>query len=82
MTYAIELRAQEFYPIYEQVLRNHQSKVRIKSIILEEEEHLSEMQEGVQKIPFGQKYAEKACSFEHSLYNKWMDCIKGDLLKN
>lgn len=79
VTYAIELRAQEFYPIYEEVLREHQSKVYVKSIILEEEEHLREMQEGIANLPSGSKYAEKACSFEHFLFNKWMDCIEADL---
>jgi len=79
VTYAIELRAQEFYPIYEQVLREYRSKVYVKSIILEEEEHLREMQEGIANLPLGLKYAENVCSFEHFLFNKWMNGVEADL---
>lgn len=79
VTYAIELRAQKFYPLYEQMLRNHQSKVYVKSIILEEEQHLHEMEEGIKKLPLGAKYAKKACSFEHALFNKWIECVEADL---
>lgn len=79
VTYAIELRAQEFYPIYDQVLRDHRSKVYVKSIILEEQEHLHEMKEGIKHITSGMKYAEKACSFEHDLFNKWINHVEADL---
>jgi len=51
-TYAIELRAEEFYPIYEQVLWEHRSNVYVKSIILEEE-HLREFEEGIVNLDLG-----------------------------
>jgi len=40
VTYAIEVRADELYPIYQDVLSEAGSKVMVKSIILEEEGHL------------------------------------------
>ena len=40
VTYAIELRAQAFYPLYENILRANHSNIYVKSIILEEQEHL------------------------------------------
>jgi len=43
VTYAIEVRADELYPIYQEALENVSSKVNVKSIILEEEGHLEEM---------------------------------------
>src|ERR1700742_465798 len=43
VTYAIEVRADELYPIYQDALDNARSKVNVKSIILEEEGHLEEM---------------------------------------
>lgn len=43
VTYAIEVRADELYPVYQEVLTNAKSKVNVKSIILEEEGHLEEM---------------------------------------
>ncbi|MDN3508794.1 MAG: hypothetical protein P0S93_02035 [Candidatus Neptunochlamydia sp.] len=79
VTYAIEIRAQKFYPIYDQILREQQSKVYVKSIILEEEQHLYEMEEGIKKLPLGEKYAKKACSFENALFNKWIEGVEADL---
>ncbi|RYE18927.1 MAG: hypothetical protein EOP51_20980, partial [Sphingobacteriales bacterium] len=43
VTYAIEVRADELYPIYQDALDAAGSKVNVKSIILEEEGHLEEM---------------------------------------
>lgn len=43
VTYAIEIRAKEIYSIYECQLRELNSKVFVKSILLEEEEHLNEI---------------------------------------
>ena len=43
VTYAIEVRADELYPVYQEALENAGSKVNVKSIILEEEGHLEEM---------------------------------------
>src|SRR5690606_15251977 len=43
VTYTIELRAGRLYPCYQQVLTEQQSKITVKSIILEEEGHLEEM---------------------------------------
>ncbi|MDB5133875.1 MAG: hypothetical protein JWP37_478, partial [Mucilaginibacter sp.] len=43
VTYAIEVRADELYPVYQEALDNVSSKVNVKSIILEEEGHLEEM---------------------------------------
>ena len=36
VTYAIELRAEELYPLYDELLRKVHSKVAVKSILLEE----------------------------------------------
>ncbi len=43
VTYAIEMRADSLYPVYQNVLTKWSSKVTVKSIILEEEGHLEEM---------------------------------------
>lgn len=72
VTYAIELRAQELYGIYDEVLRAARSKVTVRSILLEEKEHLSEMVEGLRAIPSGEIYAEQACVFEGKLCERWI----------
>src|SRR6201996_6653352 len=43
VTYAIEGRADDLSPVYQDVLDNAGSRINIKSIILEEEGHLEEM---------------------------------------
>lgn len=72
VTYAIELRAGELYLIYDKVLKEAKSKVTVKSILLEEKEHLNEMKEGLHQLPSGFIHAERVCVFEGELCRKWM----------
>jgi rubrerythrin len=73
VTYAIEVRADELYPIYQDALDNAGSKVNVKSIILEEEGHLEEMINQLQKFsPDWQLHAQKAVDMETRLFNQWV----------
>lgn len=72
VTYAIELRADELYRIYDEALKRSGSKVAVKSILLEEKEHLNEMIEGLHKLPSGFDHAEQICAFEGDLCKKWI----------
>lgn len=75
VTYAIELRADELYHIYDQILRKVGSPIIIKSIVLEEKEHLNEMREGLQKLPLGLIHAEKISKIESRLCKAWLDAV-------
>ncbi|MFS8562911.1 MAG: hypothetical protein LVR00_00665 [Rhabdochlamydiaceae bacterium] len=75
VTYAIELRAEELYPIYDEVLRQAGSRVAVKSILLEEKEHLNEMKEGLAKLPSGFVHAEHICKIESKLCKAWLEGI-------
>jgi len=75
VTYAIELRAEELYPIYDTVLRKTSSRVAVKSILLEEKEHLAEMKEGLKQISSGFIHAEQICAIESNLCKVWLDGI-------
>lgn len=75
VTYAIELRAAELYPLYDEMLRMEKSKVRVRSILLEEKEHLDEMREGLTQIPLGFFHAEKICAMEGDICKKWIEAI-------
>jgi hypothetical protein len=80
VTYAIEVRADELYPIYQNALDEASSKVNVKSIILEEEGHLEEML--VQLKSFSadwEKHAEKAVEFETKLFNDWLEALKKEV---
>lgn len=79
VTYAIELRAQELYPIYDKILREAGSKVTVRSILLEENEHLEEMKAGLQRMPSGFLHAEKVCAFEKELYKSWLEVVTNEV---
>jgi len=79
VTYAIEVRADELYPVYQEALETAGSKVNVKSIILEEEGHLEEMLNQLKTFsPDWETYAKKAVEFESSLFLDWL----GALLEN
>ena len=80
VTYAIEVRADELYPIYQNVLDQASSKVNVKSIILEEEGHLEEMLVQLENFsPDWQKHADKAVGFETKLFNDWLKALEKDI---
>lgn len=76
VTYAIELRAAELYPIYDQCLRMVSSQVTVKSILLEEKEHLLEMEQGIHTLSSGDLLANRVCAIEGALCKKWITSIK------
>jgi hypothetical protein len=72
VTYSIEVRADELYPIYQDALDEAKSKVNVKSIIVEEEGHLAEMITQLKTFSEDwQNHAEKACEIEKTLFDKW-----------
>jgi hypothetical protein len=74
VTYAIEVRADELYPVYQEELDKTASKVNVKSIILEEEGHLEEMINQLKTFsPDWQLHADKAVEMETRLFNQWVD---------
>ena len=73
VTYAIEVRADELYPVYQEVLTKARSKVNVKSIILEEEGHLEEMLNQLKDFaPDWEKHAEIVIKIEQEMFNNWM----------
>ena len=80
VTYAIEVRADELYPVYQEALENAGSKVNVKSIILEEEGHLEEMIAQLHKFsPDWQRHADKAVEIETRLFNDWVEALTRDV---
>ena len=72
VTYAIEVRADELYPVYQAELDKVASKVNVKSIILEEEGHLEEMINQLKTFsPDWQLHANKALEMESKLFEQW-----------
>lgn len=81
VTYAIEVRADLLYPVYQDVLTAYQSKVMVKSIILEEEGHLEEMMSMLGRFsPDWQQYAGRVAAIETGLFGGWINAITKDVL--
>ncbi len=76
VTYAIEVRADMLYGVYQDALTKHASKVNVKSIILEEEGHLEEMQRMLEVFhPEWESLAADMCEVEHRLFDSWIAAI-------
>jgi bacterioferritin (cytochrome b1) len=82
VTYAIEVRADMLYGIYQDALTMYKSKVNVKSIIAEEEGHLEEMQRMLEVFhPDWKQLAADMCEVEHKLFELWVVAI-GKVLGN
>jgi rubrerythrin len=81
VTYAIEVRADDLYPVYQEELDKTGSKVNVKSIILEEEGHLEEMINQLKSFsPDWQRHADKAVEMETHLFNQWLDQLNNEVV--
>ncbi|WES98925.1 hypothetical protein P2W68_04760 [Chryseobacterium arthrosphaerae] len=76
VTYAIEVRADELYPVYQQALTEASSKIMVKSIILEEEGHLEEMIHQLNEFSSDWKHhADHILAIEKALHEEWISAI-------
>jgi rubrerythrin len=82
VTYAIELRAADLYPAYQDVLTKINSKSNVKSIIAEEENHLEEMLTQMKDF-FGNRMLEAAgtaTKIEQKYFEHWINSLQHELL--
>lgn len=76
VTYAIEVRADELYPVYQEALTGASSKIMVKSIILEEEGHLEEMINQLNEFSSDWKdHADHILTIEKELHDEWINAI-------
>jgi len=76
VTYAIEVRADLIYPIYQDVLNKTSSKVSVRSIIIEEQGHLEEMITQLEKFdPQWKSHADIIIKIEDKLYKDWTNSL-------
>jgi hypothetical protein len=82
VTYAIEVRADELYPVYQQVLTEDSSKIMVKSIILEEEGHLEEMINQLNEFSEDwQLHADCILEIEKELHQQWIHAITEEVVQ-
>ncbi len=80
VTYAIEIRADELYPVYQTILDETNHKVNVKSIILEEAGHLEEMVK--QLNDFSKTWeitAAKILTKEKLLFEEWKMALEMEI---
>lgn len=81
VTYGIEVRAMELYPLYQEVLEAHSSPVTVKSIIAEEKGHLDVMQAQMEEEFNDVEYwKQAACQIEEQLYQAWTHELEQELV--
>lgn len=82
VTYAIEVRADELYPIYEEVLKEKGSSISMRMIIVEEKGHLEEMIEQMERF-FGdwKSHGDFALELEKQLFADWEISLKNEVEK-
>ncbi|CAM3429887.1 hypothetical protein ELOC111193_04405 [Elizabethkingia occulta] len=81
VTYAIEVRADELYPVYQEALDKTKSRVMVKSIILEEEGHLEEMIQQLERFHENwENYAGEVLKIENQLFQDWIDAVGREVL--
>jgi rubrerythrin len=80
VTYAIEVRADELYPVYQEILTAKASKVTVKSIILEEEGHLEEMLNQLREFSADwEKHATEIVEIETQLFHDWASALAKEI---
>ena len=80
VTYAIEVRADELYPQYQEVLDEIKSNVNVKSIIAEEINHLAEMTMQLKQFsPDWKELTQVVCDIETNLFMGWIGAVKKEV---
>jgi len=81
VTYAIEVRADELYPQYQELLTATQSPVNVKSIIAEEINHLKEMTHQLKEFsPKWEELCKTSVDMEKVLFNEWINAVQKEIL--
>lgn len=79
-TYSIEVRALKLYPLYERILRKNDSQVSIKGIILEENNHLKDMEKEIEVCWQNWKQVvARALRMEEELFLKWQKRLMAEV---
>lgn len=80
VTYAIEVRADELYPVYERVLKEQKSTVSVRMIIAEEKGHLEEMISQMKGFfDEWEQHGEFAINIEKELFKTWISALQKEV---
>ncbi len=72
VTYAIEVRADQIYTSYERNLKAQNSPVSVRGILIEEEQHLAEMESGIEQLfTEPEEWRNTVLGVENALFSSW-----------
>lgn len=81
-TYAIELRADSLFGLYEKTLKENRVPVSLISIIKEEENHLRDIERRIDKEACLLPFKKIACELEEDLFNSFISQVEKDIEHN
>ncbi|TDJ06163.1 MAG: hypothetical protein E2O68_05365 [Deltaproteobacteria bacterium] len=81
-TYAIELRADSLFGLYEKTLKDNNIPISLISVIKEEENHLKDIEKRIDKEPRLLPFKKIACKFEETLFNSFISQVEKDIEHN
>lgn len=80
VTWLIEERAMQVYKLYQQVLEQEQSEIRLRPVLVEEEKHLEEMKERVSNITWlGSDGLRRVRELEDAVFSKFAHACKSEV---
>ncbi len=80
VTYAIEVRADALYPIYQAALTKGNCPVSVRNIIVEEEQHLAEMNRQLDELfEDSERNRTAVCAMEAQLFDTWIKEVKNEV---
>ena len=80
VTYAIEVRADALYPEYQTALTKGNCPVSVRNIIVEEEQHLAEMNRQLDELfDNAERNRTAVCAMETLLFETWIKEVKNEV---
>jgi hypothetical protein len=79
VTLVIEVRAGELYGSYEEVLRERQAEISLRSVIAEESRHLQEVTAMLTALGAGPEYIDALWQLEQPLFEHWLATLEHEV---
>ena len=77
---AVEVRAQVFYPLYDQCLKDNRVGFSVAAISKDEDRHLEEMAAGLERtLPEWRRRLEAVLAAEEALYARFLSAVEDAL---
>ena len=62
--------------MYQDILKASTTGLSVRAMILEEEEHLAEMERALEAHPLGEKFRQRALALESQICETWLTAVE------